>query len=173
MVDFCEENIDKSFQRYSVLMGYDKFVYDKLDIIMLIAQIDDSFKNKNVDFVVNRIKKKQKSKKILIDHDVHYYLKKVSVDTFSNNICSIQLENVKAKQKKFHLTSLSKEDDSENNIFTLFKDDTDYVLLFDKEFTKTEKNIKFFVVLEQYDGGIEIRFDYMNWEYDDLFIIEH
>ena len=166
--DNQDEIINNSLVSYAKLLKYDNLKpleEDKLDTIYLTAKIGDLFNNSNVDYIVTPVK--VKSNKIILNDDKFKYIKEVSTETLSCNRFSIKFLCDMLNKPEFHLSSLSKDDDTETYIFTVLKHKKRNIILFDKSFLDTKHNLRFKItesVITQ--TGVEVQFDYMNWSYE-------
>jgi len=170
--DIRDEAINKSFITYANLLKYDQLEPsedDKFDIITITSKISDLFNNNTVDYIVSPVK--IKSNKIIVNPDKFRYIRNLTIETLSCNRYSINFLCDMCKPE-FHLSSLSKSDDRETNIFTIFKRKKHSVILFDRSYLNTKHNLRFNItetVITQ--SGVEIHFDYMNWKYDTVLSI--
>lgn len=161
------DNINKSLTSYAKLMNYKELISseeDKLDTIIITAKISDMFNNNSVDYIITPTK--VKSNNIILNDDKFRYIKNLTTETLSCNRYSIKFLCDGIRKPEFHLSSLSRFDDNEIHIFTIFKNEK-YVILFDKIYLDTKHNLQFDItdaIITK--TGIELQFDFMNWGYN-------
>lgn len=147
--------------------GYNRFFnrefiqkdYDKINILELIARIQDNFTDKEVDFIASKIEKDGSIDEKFIN------IKNIFTDVLSNNLFYLEIKYNKLKFSQFKLSSLHKETDYENNIFIIEKNDLGDYINFDKSFLQLDFDVKFLIDKRIFkNDALEIYFNYMNWE---------
>lgn len=166
-----ENDINNHIRDYDDLTSSKNTGNDKLDVILIIERIGDLFDNNGVDFIINPIK--IKSTEIIIDDDKFQYIKNLQTENRSCNYFCINFTCDGFYKTQFHVSSLSKYDDSETHIFTILKHRNRNIIIFDKYVLATKHDLRFNVtdmIITQ--TGVGLQFDYSNLKYDNIYTIQ-